>query len=130
MPPRRREKTVQCAVNITSCFYPVLSKRKRKHIDEKVLHVENRSALVNDLFLIPRWVNPSDCVDMDCDGRRQLLITDIDGSFSGGKAGDTIIPKAEYEWDGNPRFGLGKSHHVFVYLIRNRTEEKIEDKAD
>lgn len=44
---------------------------------------------------------------MDCDGRRQLLITDVDGTFSGGKAGDTIISKAEYEWDGNPSFGLG-----------------------
>ena len=44
---------------------------------------------------------------MDCDGRRQLLITDIDGTFSGGKAGDTIISKAEFEWDGNPSFGLG-----------------------
>ena len=55
-----------------------------------------------------RWVNPSDCVDMDCDGRRQLLITDVDGSFADGKAGDTIIPKAEYEWGGNPSFGLGR----------------------
>lgn len=53
-----------------------------------------------------RWVNPSDCVDMDCDGRRQVLITDIDGSFTG-KAGNTIISKAEFEWDGNPSFGLG-----------------------
>lgn len=53
-------------------------------------------------------MNPSDCVDMDCDGRRQLLITDIDGSFTG-KAGNTIIGKAEYEWGGNPSFGLGMS---------------------
>ena len=43
---------------------------------------------------------------MDCDGRRQALITDIDGSFTG-NAGNTIIPKAEYEWGGDPRFGLG-----------------------
>lgn len=47
---------------------------------------------------------------MDCDGRRQLLITDIDGTFSGGKAGDTIISKAEFEWGGNPSFGLGMFH--------------------
>ena len=62
-------------------------------------------------FLL-RWVNPSDCVDMDCDGRRQLLITDIDGSFTG-KAGNTIIGKAEYEWGGNPSFGLG------MFIISN-----------
>ena len=63
--------------------------------------------LMSYYFYFFRWVNPSDCVDMDCDGRRQLLVTDIDGTFSGGKAGDTIISKAEYEWDGNPSFGLG-----------------------
>lgn len=49
---------------------------------------------------------------MDCDGRRQLLITDEDGSFSGGNAGDTIISKAEYEWGGNPSFGLGKYNYT------------------
>ena len=58
------------------------------------------------LFVVSRWINPSDCVDMDCDGRRQLLITDIDGSYTG-NAGDTIVPKAEYEWGGDSRFGLG-----------------------
>ena len=58
------------------------------------------------MFVVSRWINPSDCVDMDCDGRRQLLITDIDGSYTG-KAGDTIVPKAEYEWGGDPSFGLG-----------------------
>jgi hypothetical protein len=45
---------------------------------------------------------------MDCDGRRQLLITDVDGSFSDGNAGDTIISKAEYQWGGDSSFGLGK----------------------
>jgi hypothetical protein len=34
------------------------------------------------------------------------LITDIDGSFTG-NAGNTIIPKAEYQWGGDPRYGLG-----------------------
>lgn len=58
-------------------------------------------------FLL-RWVDPSDCVDMDCDGRRQLLITDKDGSFTG-KAGNTIIAKAEFQWGGDTRFGLGRS---------------------
>ncbi|XP_048575327.1 fibrocystin-L-like isoform X2 [Nematostella vectensis] len=58
-------------------------------------------------FITPttQWINPSDCVDMDCDARRQLLIRDLDGSFSG--RASTLISKAEYEWDGNPRFGLG-----------------------
>ena len=49
---------------------------------------------------------------MDCDGLRQLLMTDVDGSFSG-KAGNTIIPKAEYQWGGDPGFGLG----TFIIII-------------
>lgn len=51
-------------------------------------------------------VNPSDCVDMDCDGRRQLLIQDLDGSLVG-SPGDTVISMAEFEWGGDVRFGLG-----------------------
>ena len=66
-------------------------------------------------------MNPSDCVDMDCDGRRQLLITDLDGSLSG-KAGNTIISKAEHEWGGNPSFGLGMSR-TCIDRIQSKTEE-------
>lgn len=29
-------------------------------------------------------VNPSDCVDMDCDGLKKVLIQDMDGSLLGG----------------------------------------------
>ena len=31
----------------------------------------------------PGLVNPSDCVDMDCDGMKKNFITDVDGSFLG-----------------------------------------------
>ncbi|XP_076865903.1 fibrocystin-L-like isoform X2 [Brachyhypopomus gauderio] len=50
-------------------------------------------------------VNPSDCVDMDCDGKKKALLRDLDGSFLG--AVGTVIPKSEYEWNGDPRHGLG-----------------------
>lgn len=53
-----------------------------------------------------QWINPSDCVDMDCDARRQQLIRDLDGSFTG-SVGGTVISKAEYQWDGNKQYGLG-----------------------
>lgn len=43
---------------------------------------------------------------MDCDARRQQLIRDLDGSFTG-SVGGTVISKAEYQWDGNKRYGLG-----------------------
>ncbi|KAK1784753.1 hypothetical protein P4O66_003426 [Electrophorus voltai] len=50
-------------------------------------------------------VNPSDCVDMDCDAKKKALLKDLDGSFLG--AVGAVIPKSEYEWNGDPRHGLG-----------------------
>ncbi|KAJ8026005.1 Fibrocystin-L [Holothuria leucospilota] len=50
-------------------------------------------------------VNPSDCVDMDCDGMKKAIIRDLDGSMLGDVG--TVIPEAEFEWDGDPRRGLG-----------------------
>ena len=52
-------------------------------------------------------VNPSDCVDMDCDGHKHTLVTDIDGSFTGDGTRGTIVAKAEFEWDGDRRRGIG-----------------------
>lgn len=53
-------------------------------------------------------VNPSDCVDMDCDGHKQVVMKDLDGSFTEMPGSQrTIISVAEFEWDGDPRRGLG-----------------------
>lgn len=62
------------------------------------------------LFDIPPsnigWINPSDCIDMDCDGAKHVLIEDLDGTLTG-SSGGSVISKAEYEWNGDPRRGLG-----------------------
>lgn len=64
------------------------------------------------LFYIPpsdiKWVNPSDCIDMDCDGAKHVLIKDLDGTLTG-VSGGSVISKAEYEWNGDPQRGLGTS---------------------
>jgi parallel beta-helix repeat protein len=49
-------------------------------------------------------INPSDCVDMDCDGLKKNLITDVDGSFLGSPG--AIISQSEFEW-GSQQRGLG-----------------------
>ena len=49
-------------------------------------------------------INPSDCVDMDCDGLKKNLLTDKDGSFLGQTG--TVISQSEFEW-GSQRRGLG-----------------------
>ncbi|CAK8682966.1 unnamed protein product [Clavelina lepadiformis] len=51
-------------------------------------------------------INPSDCVDMECDGMKNALIKDFDGGFIGGTGG-SVIPQAEYGWDVDPVRGLG-----------------------
>ena len=50
-------------------------------------------------------MNPSDCVDMVCDAKRKSLLKDMDGSFLGNSG--SVIPEAEYEWNGNSQFGIG-----------------------
>ena len=53
-------------------------------------------------------VNPSDCVDMDCDGHKQIVMKDLDGSFTQMPGAQrTIITEAEFEWNGDERRGLG-----------------------
>lgn len=50
-------------------------------------------------------MNPSDCVDMVCDAKRKSFLRDMDGSFLGNSG--SVIPQAEYEWNGNSQFGIG-----------------------
>ncbi len=52
-------------------------------------------------------VNPSDCVDMDCDGYKQMLIKDIGGTFTETGSDRSLVSFAEFEWDGDRRRGVG-----------------------
>ncbi|XP_069129825.1 fibrocystin-L-like [Argopecten irradians] len=78
--------------------HPVVTRRITKHQSEN-----------DTYFFIHRpnveKVNPSDCVDMDCDGLKKALISDEDGSFLGTKG--NVISESEWEWNGDSRRGLG-----------------------
>ncbi|KAK3107254.1 hypothetical protein FSP39_010348 [Pinctada imbricata] len=50
-------------------------------------------------------INPSDCVDMDCDGHKKVMVKDLDGTLLGSIG--TVLPQSEWEWGGDPRRGLG-----------------------
>ena len=50
-------------------------------------------------------INPKRCVDMDCDGLKKVILTDLDGSFLG-KPG-VVFSESEWQWGGDPRRGLG-----------------------
>lgn len=76
------------------------------------------------MFYIPpsniEWINPSDCVDMDCDGTKHVIIKDLDGSLTG-VSGGSVISKAEYEWNGDPRRGLGTNFSLVTEKITVKT---------
>ncbi|XP_053571903.1 fibrocystin-L [Bombina bombina] len=61
-------------------------------------------------------VNPSDCVDMDCDAKKKSLLKDLDGSFLG--VPGAVIPQSEYEWNGDKRHGVGDYRIPKVMLTR------------
>eukprot|EP00058_Branchiostoma_floridae_P026715 XP_002612206.1 hypothetical protein BRAFLDRAFT_108902 [Branchiostoma floridae] len=44
-------------------------------------------------------INPADCVDMECDGKKETFIKDRDGTFLPSGVPGALIPQAEWEWD-------------------------------
>ncbi len=50
-------------------------------------------------------INPSRCMDMDCDGLKKALITDVDGTLFG-EAGASAFSISEDQW-GSQALGLG-----------------------
>ncbi|XP_044514196.1 fibrocystin-L [Gracilinanus agilis] len=73
-------------------------------------------------------VNPSDCVDMVCDAKRKAFLKDIDGSFLGSPG--SVIPQAEYEWNGNNQLGVGDYRIPKVMLTYlNGSKIPVSEKA-
>ena len=70
-------------------------------------------------------VNPSDCVDMDCDALKKILIRDLDGSFTGSTGLNSLISKSEFEWDGDRRRGLG-DYRIPRTMLATPTGSKID----
>ncbi|KAK4328078.1 hypothetical protein Pmani_001551 [Petrolisthes manimaculis] len=62
-------------------------------------------------------VNPSDCVDMDCDGHKKVVVTDNDGSLLGSEQA-TLTSEAEKEWDGDRSHGVG-DYRIPIPLRQN-----------
>ena len=72
----------------------------------KLINVDSDSLYRNHIPNLGS-VNPSDCVDLDCDAQKHILIKDMDGSLLNSGPDGTIISQAEFEWDGDSRRGLG-----------------------
>ena len=91
------------------CQHPTyVSNVKLINVDQDSMYYNHRPNLGS--------VNPSDCVDLDCDAQKHILIKDLDGSLLNLGAGGTIISQAEFQWDGDPRRGLGDYRIPIVLL--------------
>uniref|UniRef100_A0A7M5XJA2 G8 domain-containing protein n=2 Tax=Clytia hemisphaerica TaxID=252671 RepID=A0A7M5XJA2_9CNID len=90
----------------------------------------DEEAKIEHLQVTLSKVDPSDCVDMDCDGRRKVVITDLDKTFFGQQVGTTLISKSEVEWSGdgysgNERYGLG-NFRIPKTMISNMDGTRID----
>merc|ERR1711962_967293 len=94
---------------------------KMKNI--KLLQVEETSKVFINRPLLGK-INPGDCTDFDCDGMKKIIVWDTDGSFSGSPG--SIIPDSAYEWDGNPKRGLGY-YRVPKPMVTELNGDKIEN---
>nr|XP_039261251.1 fibrocystin-L-like [Styela clava] len=74
-------------------------------LSETQLVAVSEAAKVDFLDASLSKVNPADCVDMPCDAKKQVLVKDTDGSFLG-EVG-AVIPKSEFQWGEDPRYGTG-----------------------
>ncbi|KAI3389747.1 hypothetical protein SNEBB_006210 [Seison nebaliae] len=70
-----------------------------------------------------RKINPSDCVDMECDGLKKVLIVDLDGT-SFGSVGATAFSISEMAYNKNPRRGLG-DYRLPAGMVTDRDGAKI-----
>ena len=57
-------------------------------------------------------INPADCVDMDCDGLKHVLVRDQDGSLTGLRTPMSLVSRAEIGWvvageEGDKSRGIG-----------------------
>ncbi|CAG5096144.1 Oidioi.mRNA.OKI2018_I69.XSR.g14489.t2.cds [Oikopleura dioica] len=64
------------------------------------------------------------CGDMDCDGGKKVLIYD-DGSTSGRGFPVTMVAQSDFEWNGDPRRGLGDYRIPFSMLTEDDGTKKM-----
>ena len=88
------------------CNHPThLQGTKRVSISDNALTYFNHNPLRGS-------INPADCVDMDCDGLKHVLVQDQDGSLTGLGTPMSLLSRAEIGWvaageEGDTSRGIG-----------------------
>ena len=109
------DKAIQSHSESGDAMHPVeIRDSFRSNVDEGATYFVFRPLL--------SWVDPSDCVDMDCDGPKKVLIKMLDDSFFG-MSGE-LVAQSEFEWDGDPQRGLG-DYRVPLALQTNTDGSRV-----
>ena len=76
---------------------------------EQITHYQNSDDVLKYFNHEPILgsINPSDCVDLDCDGLKHVLVRDEDGSFLETDGARTLVSMAQLDWGINGPRGLG-----------------------
>lgn len=82
-----------------------------------------KRSIFHNIFLSYRKINGADCVDMECDGHKKVLVKDLDGTLIDSPG--SIISQADFEWDGDPRRGLG-DYRIPKSLLTDQNGDRID----
>ncbi len=96
----RKDRALTTSTNSEDCYHPVFLQGITFTDSDSNLKIFNHDPNLSS-------VNPADCVDMDCDGLKKLLLRDLDGSFTGTGMMMSLTSRAEFEWEGDTRRGIG-----------------------
>ncbi|XP_045210443.2 fibrocystin-L-like isoform X2 [Mercenaria mercenaria] len=96
-------------------MHPVVSK------ESTLIEVDESNKIVYHRPNVGK-INSADCVDMDCDGQKKALFKDLDGTFLGFVG--SVIPNSAYEWDGDPRRGLG-DYRIPKTMLTDKNGDRI-----
>nr|XP_026695327.1 fibrocystin-L-like [Ciona intestinalis] len=84
-----------------------------------LINVEEASKVFIDRPSLGK-INPADCVDMECDAKKKVLIKDVDGGFL--TAPGSIIPQAEFGWDDDSEISRGLGDYRIPKAMLTGTE--------
>ncbi|XP_035665204.1 fibrocystin-L-like [Branchiostoma floridae] len=96
-------------------------------VSTEALHFDN-VPVDNRVFIdrpSVRAINPSDCVDMPCDGKLQLAIDDKDDTLLELGAPGAVIGQSDWEWDGDARYGRG-DYRIPSTMLSDLSGNKID----